>query len=243
MRIVITVMAVLLQLTAAQSFADEGLKQKLSERLKKFLPDAQVSSISPSPISGLQEIMLGGDIVYMTDDGRYMFIKGDLVDLNERRNISEDHRGQARLTALKDAGMENMITFAPQNPKHFIYVFTDLDCGYCRKLHSEVAELNKGGIGVRYMAFPRAGIGSESYTKAVSVWCAKDKQTALTDAKNGKSITPASCDNPVKKQYELGQQMGVRGTPTIILEDGRELGGYVPSEQLIQYASGGSGKS
>jgi len=111
-------------------------------------------------------------------------------------------------------------------------VFTDIDCGYCRKLHGEIDQFNAKGITVRYLAFPRSGIGAPSYNKAVSVWCDKDPQAAMTRAKNGETLPKADCDNPVKEQYELGQLIGVQGTPAIIMEDGALLPGYVPAAKL-----------
>jgi thiol:disulfide interchange protein DsbC len=147
------------------------------------------------------------------------------LDLNDRRNLTEERRGEVRLNTLKSMNPKTMIEFAPANAKHVIYVYTDVDCTYCRRFHQEVGVLNQAGITVRYLAFPRAGIGSESFRKTVSVWCAKD-------------IPSATCDNPVKAHYESGITVGVKGTPTIILESGEELGGYMPAEKLVQYING-----
>jgi thiol:disulfide interchange protein DsbC len=127
-----------------------------------------------------------------------------------------------------------MIVFSPASPKHTITVFTDIDCTYCRRLHNEVKQLNDLGVKVRYMAFPRAGAGSEPFSKAVSVWCAEDRQQAITDAKAGQPVPTKNCANPVQAQYEVGQTIGVRGTPAIILENGRMLPGYVPAPELVQ---------
>jgi len=127
-----------------------------------------------------------------------------------------------------------MIVFGPDAPKRYITVFTDIDCSYCRKLHNEVAELNEAGIQVRYLAFPRAGIGSKSHKKYESVWCNDDQQTALTSAKSGASVPSANCTNPVAETYKLGQEVGVRGTPTIIFDDGTVAPGYVPAKDLIK---------
>jgi len=212
----------------------ESVEERLKAKLKSILPELEVTSVNPAPVAGLFEVIVGSDVLYVTENGRFAF-KGDLLDFDERRNLSEERRGQARLNALKALKRESMIEFAPENPKHVVYVYTDVDCAYCRKFHKEVGEINKAGIAVRYLAFPRAGIGSESFAKTVSVWCAKDRKAALTDAKNGKEIPSATCDNPVKQQYELGLRMGVKGTPTLVLDTGEELGGYVPSDQLIQH--------
>ena len=126
------------------------------------------------------------------------------------------------------------MVFAPEKEvKHTISVFTDIDCGYCRKLHQEMAEYNKHGIKVRYLAYPRAGVGSEAYEKAVSVWCADDRQKAMTAAKTGGELKQKTCDNPVEAQFMLGQQLGISGTPALMLEDGQIFPGYVPADRLI----------
>ena len=127
-----------------------------------------------------------------------------------------------------------MIVYGPENPKRYVTVFTDIDCGYCRKLHNEVPELNAAGIQVRYLAFPRAGIGSNSHNKYVSVWCNDDPQASLTKAKSGRPVAKATCENPIAETYRLGQQIGVRGTPMIIYDDGKITPGYLPSKELIK---------
>ncbi len=225
---------------AAPGFAESLSEQDLSERVGKALPGIKVDSVTRSPVEGLYEVALEGDVVYISADGRYV-LKGDLLELDSRRNLSAEHRGQARLQALKAVPPETMIEFAPADTRHVLYVYTDVDCGYCRKFHQEVGDLNKAGIAVRYLAFPRAGVGSESFKKSVSVWCAKDRQQALTDAKGGKPVAPTSCDNPVKRHYDLGQRMGVQGTPTLITDTGEELGGYVPAPKLVQFFKGETG--
>ena len=113
-------------------------------------------------------------------------------------------------------------------------MFTDIDCGYCRRLHSEIEQLQENGVEVRYAAFPRAGVGSDSYKKYVSVYCAKDQNVTMTLAKAGKMPEPATCDNPVADQYKLGQKLGITGTPTLIFEDGEMQPGYAPWKELLK---------
>jgi thiol:disulfide interchange protein DsbC len=209
-------------------------EKELANRIGKVLPGIEVGAVTRSPVDGLYEVALEGDVVYISADGRYV-LKGDLLELDSRRNLSAEHRGQVRLKALKALPPETMIEFAPEDTRHVLYVYTDIDCGYCRKFHQQVMELNQAGIAVRYLAFPRAGVGSESFAKSISVWCAKDRQKALTDAKSGKPVSPAICDNAVERHYDLGQRMGVQGTPTLITDTGEELGGYVPAKQLVQF--------
>jgi thiol:disulfide interchange protein DsbC len=129
-----------------------------------------------------------------------------------------------------------MVVFAPKAPKTHITVFTDTDCGYCQKLHSEVPELNRLGVEVRYVAFPRQGLNSPAAKELVSVWCAKDQQDAMNRAKTRQSVADASCDNPVAKQYQLGQMIGVNGTPAIVLANGKMIPGYQPAPQLAKIA-------
>ncbi len=214
-------------LTVAEDTAD------IAKRLAELLPDQKPDSIGLSPIPGYFEVSYGTMIFYISKDGRYM-LQGDVVDLNTEKNITEDKRGQVRLKLLSTVPAENMIVFAPEQVKHTITVFTDVDCGFCRKMHSEIAQYNQLGIKVRYLAFPRTGIDSPSYDKAVSVWCAKDRNQAMTDAKADKSIEVKTCPNPVKQEFEMGKKIGVTGTPTLVLEDGSLLPGYVPPDRLLK---------
>lgn len=214
--------------------ADDAANAKLAARLRTVLPDAAITSVKPAPIAGLYEVMLGPTVLYMTPDAKYVF-KGDVIDLDGRVNVTDQRRTQARVEAFHRIGDDSAITFAATGPKakHSIYVFTDIDCGYCRKMHQQIKVLNDSGVTVKYLAFPRTGLDSESYDKAVAVWCAADPKLALTDAKLGKRITSAKCDNPVAKHFHLGEAMGVHGTPAVYSEAGEELGGYIPAKELI----------
>jgi thiol:disulfide interchange protein DsbC len=205
--------------------------QKIHERIEKELGQ-KVTSVTESVIPGLYEVVVPPKVFYLTADGRYL-VAGDIVDLEQRVNLSDNTRTNARLDVIKSLDESSMIVFAPKEVKHTITVFTDIDCGYCRKLHSEIDSYNKLGIKVRYMAYPRAGIGSPSYDKAVSVWCAEDKAKALTTAKSGGNVPQKTCDNPVEKQFELGQELGVNGTPALMLENGQIYPGYAPADKLI----------
>lgn len=218
--------------------AADAEQAKLEASLHHLLPDLKVTSVNKTPIKGLYRVMLGTDLVYMTADGRYV-LRGDLLDLKSRRNLSEEHRAAARVKALKALGLSKMISYAPKHAKHNIYVFTDVDCAYCRKLHQEVGLLNSSGIAVHYLAFPRAGIGSESYKKSVAIWCSADRKAALDEAKNGASMPTKTCKNPVKQEFELGKEMGVKGTPTIVLENGQIVDGYLPGPQLVAVVRAG----
>lgn len=209
----------------------------LAEVLQRRLPDINVIAIETSPIPGLRTVQLQeGVTLYVTEDGSHA-IAGVLYHLTEDGPVdpAESRRAERRLELLSDIPMEQMIVFAPEEESRAVLnVFTDPDCGYCRKLHAEVPELTAFGIEVRYLAFPRAGIGSETYDRMVSAWCADDPHDAITTLKRGNAIPSRTCDNPVAEQYEIGMRVGVRGTPTMVTADGELIGGYVPAADLAQ---------
>ena len=209
----------------------------LAEVLERRLPDINVTAIEASPIPGLRAVQLREDVtLYVTEDGSYA-IAGVLYHLTEDGPVdpAESRRAERRLALLSDVPMEQMIVFAPEaESRAVLNVFTDPDCGYCRTLHAEVPELNAFGIEVRYLAFPRAGVGSETYDRMVSAWCADDPHDAITTLKRGNTIPSKTCDNPVAEQYEVGMRLGVRGTPTMITADGDLIGGYLPAADLAQ---------
>ncbi len=205
------------------------IKVVVAKEMKGAIP----TSINRTPIAGLYEVMVPPRIFYLSGDARYAF-NGDILDLEKDVNISEQQRGKARRTILNSLDESQMIVFAPKDVKYTVSAFTDIDCGYCRKLHSEIKQYNDLGIKIRYLSFPRAGIGSDSYKKAVTVWCSADRKQAITDAKAGKSLPEKDCPNPVAQQYQLGQMLGVSGTPTLIFPDGQVLPGYVPPKKLLE---------
>ncbi len=220
---------------AADAPADGG--QKLRERLQILRPGIPVQSVSPTPIAGIYALEIdGGTMFYGTEDGRYLFA-GDMYELGDTDliNLAEAGRTVKRRELMSQVALKDMVIFSPKGEtKAVVNVFTDVDCGFCRKLHQEVPQLNDMGIEVRYLAYPRAGIGSESYDRIVSAWCSKDPNTAITKLKAGQSIPSATCDNPVAAEFELGREMGVNGTPAIVLQDGRLLPGYMPADELAK---------
>lgn len=219
--------AVLILSTASQ--AEPNLEQ-----LKQVTANQPLDSVEPAPIPGWYEVQFGGQFLYLSADGRYV-LQGDLMDLATATNLTEQKRDGQRQQIIAELGEDKMIIFDPPGEvKHTISVFTDIDCGYCRKMHSEMDSYLDQGFRVRYLAFPRAGVNSESYDKAVWAWCADDPQEAITRAKLGKSIPPKTCDNPVTEEYNLGIQLGVRGTPSIVTESGQMIPGYVPAARLAQ---------
>jgi thiol:disulfide interchange protein DsbC len=201
--------------------------------LAKKLPGAKPEDVRTTPIAGMYEITVGGSTAYISADGKYL-ISGDLYDIDSKNNLTEDRRTEKRVKLLAQVKDADVITFGPTAAKHSITVFIDVDCGYCRKLHSEIAELNKLGVRVRYAAYPRSGPGTESWAKMESVWCAKDRRTALTRSQLDENIGPATCGaTPIANQFRLGEEMGVNGTPAIFTEAGNYIGGYLPPTKLV----------
>lgn len=212
--------------TAAETAGAEKLKQALA----KVMPNVQTTKVSATPIAGLYEVIVGSQVVYMSDDARYM-IEGDLFDLKTKKNVSEDAKSAIRLAAINKLGEENMLIYRPKKVKNTITVITDIDCPYCRRLHSEIPEYLKNDVEVRYVFMPLKG--TSDMKKTVSVWCSDDRQAALNTAKAGGDIEAKTCDNPIKEHIKLARELGVRGTPAIVLENGELLPGYVPVDKLI----------
>jgi thiol:disulfide interchange protein DsbC len=203
--------------------------------LLKLLPaGSKLDDLRPSPIPGIYEFIQGADVSYLTADGRY-FIDGNLYDMKSRDNLTEELRTHARVALIGAVPESEMMIFSPANPKYTITVFTDVDCAYCRKLHSEMAELNRLGIRVRYMFYPRSGPGTESWHKAEVVWCSANRNEALTRAKTGAALdmNKTCAATPVKREYELGESLGVRGTPAIFTEKGDYISGYMAPHDLL----------
>jgi thiol:disulfide interchange protein DsbC len=199
---------------------------------QKF-PDIQIDAVRPSPMKGIYEVVMGGDTAYVSADGKFL-IAGDMYEIESRTNLTEAGRQKTRVEALAKLDEREMIVFKPATVKHTITVFTDVDCGYCRKLHSEISQLNDMGVQVRYLAYPRAGPGTEDWRKMEAVWCAKDRKNAITEAKAGREVKAPQCSTPVAKQFKLGEQMGVRGTPAIFTATGDYIGGYLTPGQMIK---------
>jgi thiol:disulfide interchange protein DsbC len=230
-------------LVFATGLAAASPEQKIRQALKEIAPELKITSIQPAPIKGLYEVMAGTDLMYITADGRH-FISGHIVDLKTRDDLTEPRLSEARKRLIDAVGEEAMVIFGDKNAKHTITVFTDIECGYCRKLHNQIADYAKESIRVRYLFFPRAGQGSPAFDEAVSVWCAGDadaRRTAMTKAKSGQSIESKTCDNPIDEHMALGADLGLRGTPAIITESGEMIPGYVEPKRLAAQLNGQSG--
>ncbi len=229
--LILSSLSLIIAISLQAAEKEDAVVRSAIERVSggKLKPD----SITPAPVEGWYEVVLGSDVVYVSNDGRYL-MNGDLIEIGQRRNLTDERRTALYKAAIDEVDESSMIVYAPKQVKHTVTIFTDIDCPYCRKLHKEMQSYLDAGIKVRYLAFPRAGVGSDSYEKAVSVWCAKDPAQAMTLAKNGEKVESRSCTSPVDQHLALVRQLGVNATPTIFLEDGRRVPGYVPAQRLLR---------
>lgn len=213
--------------------ADAASEAKVREAIKALVPSAQIDSITVSALPGFHEVVLSGQVLYVSSDGKYL-VQGMVYDIARKRDLTEDKKSGVRKAALAGVPKDRMITFAAKDEKHRVTIFTDIDCGYCRKLHQQIAEYNNLGITVDYLFFPRSGPNTPSFDKAITVWCSADKNKAFTDAKAGVELEKKTCDNPIAEDFALGQKVGVNGTPMIVAVDGSQIGGYVPPAQMLE---------
>ncbi|MGH8351946.1 MAG: DsbC family protein [Pseudomonas sp.] len=237
MRVTRLFAAVALGLASTLALATDP-DQAIRQALQTIQADLPIESIAESAMPGLYQVQLkGGRLLYASADGQFV-MQGYLFQLKDGKavNLTEVVERGSIAKLINAIPASEMVVFAPKEPKTHITVFTDTDCGYCQKLHSEMAELNRLGVEVRYVAFPRQGVGSHGYNGLVSVWCAKDRQAAMNQAKSRQELPAGTCENPVAKQYQLGQAIGVTGTPAIVLANGQLIPGYQPAPQLAKLA-------
>ena len=211
--------------------AAEKITPEVTELLKGL--GIPLENVHTTPVNGLYELQVGTQIFYVSADGKYL-LTGSLLDMTTKENLTDNRMKGIRLAAINKIPADQMISFKAKDEKYLITVFTDIDCGYCRKLHSEIEQYNQQGISVNYLFYPRTGPGTQSYYKAVSVWCNNDRNQAMTQAKAGKEVPKANCENPVARHFQLGTELGVGGTPYIITDHGDMLPGYVPPTVLRQ---------
>jgi len=208
--------------------------EKIREQAAKMFRGITNAEIVKAPAKNVYQIGFDtGGFAYAYVEGDFVLL-GDLYNVEEQLNLAQKATNDAMVAAIDSVPTSKMIVYGPKDAKRHITVFTDIDCGFCRKLHNEVPLLTEAGVQVRYMAYPRAGIPSGSYDKYQSVWCNDDKNQALTDAKAGKSVPSATCDNPITETFAIGKKVGVRGTPTIVFDNGTVNPGYAPASDLIE---------
>ena len=208
--------------------------QKARETVSKMFAGIDEDDVYESEVEGWYTVRRGAIVAYISADGRYL-LQGDLIDLENSVNLSENDRNQSRVKMLSTMADDQLIIFTPENVRHSISVFTDIDCTYCRRLHSQIDDYLAEGIEIRYLLYPRSGPDSPSWAKAEQVWCADDQNSAITLAKLDQAFDTDSCDTSIiEKHYALGQDIGLRGTPAIVLEDGTLFSGYLPPKQLSE---------
>jgi thiol:disulfide interchange protein DsbC len=223
-----------LTLGAASTAPQQPAKTDVRADIARHL-DVDPEEIRPALIPGLYEVRSGAEVGYVSTDGRY-YIDGDIFDMQSKENLTERSRLKGRLELLAGIPDADAIVFAPDGPvKYTLTVFTDVDCAFCRRLHQEMAELNGLGVRIRYLMYPRSGPDTDSWHKAEAVWCSADRRDALTRAKRGEVVKAPKCESPVARDYAVGRQLGLRGTPGIFTERGEYLAGYMPAPQLLEY--------
>ena len=241
MRVIQIFAAAAIALVSTFSFADTGAEQAIRKSLETLQLDVPVESISASPLAGLYEVKLKGSrVLYASADGQFI-VQGYMFQLKDGKPVNLTEQAERVGVAKLINGIpvaETVVYPAIGETKSHITVFTDTTCPYCHKLHAEVPQLNKMGIEVRYVAFPRQGLGSPGDEQLQAVWCSKDKKAAMDKMVDGKEIKAAKCENPVSKQFALGQSIGVNGTPAIVLADGQVIPGYQPAPQVAKLALG-----
>lgn len=224
-------------LSTPSAGAADAATAKIRASLAKAVPNAPIEEITQTPVKGVYEARLGGQTVYVSADGKFLFT-GDLVNLETRTNLSERSREKQSTAALAQLGAGKMLVIGPDKPRHVVTIFTDVDCPYCAKLHLEVPALNKEGVQVRYLFFPRAGLESDSYRRSVAVWCAADRAKAIGIAKAGGDLEMKQCENPIAEHFQLAQRLNVQGTPAIFLANGSVVPGYMPAAKLVAILDG-----
>jgi thiol:disulfide interchange protein DsbC len=223
----------MLALTASAALPAQDYSAQ-REQLQDAFPDLEIGAIAESAIPGLLEFKVGADVFYASADGRY-FVQAEIFDLENRVNVTEESRIQARAGYIDEINQKPAIEFAAADSKYSVTVFTDIDCGYCRKLHQQIAEYNERGISIRYLFFPRSGPNTPSWAKAESVWCSDPQQEALTRAKSGEVLPEADCEaTPVADHYKLVNELGLTGTPALFTAGGQLLVGYRTPQELEQ---------
>jgi thiol:disulfide interchange protein DsbC len=222
------------QAPAPQPAAQPAVQPDRRAEIASHIPGARADELRATPITGIYELTRGTDIAYVTTDGKYA-ISGDLYDLPTNTDLTETHRRELRARMIAAIPESEMVIFGPNDPKYRVSVFTDVDCAYCRKLHSEMAEYNRLGVRVRYLLYPRTEPGTPSWIKAEQVWCSADRKDALTRAKLGQELKAKPCaSNPVARFHALGADFGLEGTPDIVLPNGEMVPGYLPPVELVQ---------
>ncbi|MEE9319653.1 MAG: DsbC family protein [Granulosicoccus sp.] len=234
MTIIRTITALIFTCLAFTVQADDEKLESLRANLKQRIPGMAIESIAPAPLPGLYEVIADGQIYYVNESATHL-VQGSIIDLENRNNLTEQRLGGVHLNLIESIGEEDMLIYEPdESTDRSITVFTDTSCPYCSKLHNEIDVLLEAGVRVRYLLYPRAGINSSTFEELRSVWCADDQQAAMTAAKAGEQVAPGECDNPIEEHIAVAQQVGLRGTPLIYLDNGKRIPGYQDAAALLE---------
>ena len=232
LKISAALVASLFTVSAAWSADADDVPAEERERLAGLFESIAPENVKASPIDGWYMIQKGSLVAYISEDGRYL-LQGDLIDLDTKVNLSEESRTDARRDLMAQVPDDQVILFSPDDVKYTVSVFTDVDCTYCRRLHNQIEQYMANGIEVRYLLYPRGGPASAAWNTSEAVWCARDRAEALTLAKLDREFDSSSCDaSAVQDHYVLGQEVGLSGTPAIVLDDGELIAGYLPPDAL-----------
>lgn len=224
------ILSMLLTAVTSYSLAEGPDLKHLKSTLQ---PGIEIHSVKPSPVKGVYQVRIASDLLYLSEDGSYLFT-GDIYDLASKVNLTEKASRVITQEALASVADGDKIIYKAPNEKYKISVFTDISCPYCTKLHQHIDDFNQAGITVEYLAFPRAGADSVAAKNMQRIWCAKDKAAAMDKAKIDKTYPESDCEGQqAKEQFELGRQLGINATPTLIFSDGQIKPGYVNSQQLL----------
>lgn len=219
---------------AAFAADDDAELQLVRDKVASMFDGIGAEDVFASDVDGWYTVRKGAIIAYISGDGRYL-LQGDMIDLEESKNLSEESRNDARVKMMSAVPAADVITYTPETVRHTVSVFTDIDCTFCRRLHSQLDEYMEEGIEIRYFLYPRNGPTSASWVKAQNVWCAEDRNKALTLAKLDQEFAMNECDSSiVSAHFAIGQDVGLRGTPAIVAEDGTLFSGYLPAKQLTE---------
>lgn len=218
--------------TASASSVSPSTADAVAKAIHQLDPSAKIKKIAPSPAPGFVMAQVNGQELLVSDDGRFV-MQGQLYDMNSLSDVTQSAQDSERERALAQIPESDRIVFTPAHPRHTVIAFVDFDCGYCHALVDHLDEYLAQGIRFEFVAYPRAGVGTESYTKAVDVWCAPDRQQAFLHAFKGEPVASRSCRNPVKQQYEAATALSLPGTPSFLTQEGSLIGGYVEPEKLV----------
>ena len=219
-----------------------GQQSSVLDNLKKILPEGlNINFYEESEVENFYVVNVANNqILYVSNDFKYVFA-GDVISLIDGNPSSLNELYQAKLvqqvmTLLEDS---KTINFTADNEKHVIKVFTDISCGYCRLLHSQIDDYLALGISIEYYGFPRDGLETQVFEDMQSAWCSDDPKLSITKLKAGNTVEEKTCQNPIQMHYEYGQLLGITGTPSIFLSNGQKLSGYIPASELIKIIEDG----